>query len=143
MSSAHLACRSMGSTEMPMIFTLRLSNSGLILAMYPSSVVHTGVKSLGCENSTAQEFPIQLWNLMGPAVVCASKSGAVSPMRSVIVGSPLLQAPPLAATRVLAIDSYTFLPSAINPNPPLPGGAGAFQAARYGHGYGTRTCSAA
>ena len=24
--------------------------------MYPSSVVHTGVKSFGCENSTAQEF---------------------------------------------------------------------------------------
>src|SRR5262249_56804094 len=33
--------------------------------------------------------------------------------------SPLLQAPHLAATRVLAIDSYTFLPSALNPNPPF------------------------
>ena len=49
--------------------------------MYPSSVVHTGVKSLGCEKSTAQESPTQSWNLMGPAVVSASKSGAVSPIR--------------------------------------------------------------
>src|SRR4051794_27099014 len=39
-----------------------------------------GVKSFGWENSTAQESPIQSWNLMGPSVVCASKSGAVSPI---------------------------------------------------------------
>ena len=48
---------------MPMILTSRLSNSGLIFAMYPSSVVHTGVKSFGCENSTAQELPIQVVKL--------------------------------------------------------------------------------
>src|SRR6476619_6716110 len=47
-------------------------------AMYPSSVVHTGVKSFGCENSTAHESPIHSWKLIGPSVVCASKSGAVS-----------------------------------------------------------------
>ena len=41
-----------------MIFTPRASNSGLMRAMYPSSVVHTGVKSFGCENSTAHESPI-------------------------------------------------------------------------------------
>ncbi len=35
-----------------MIFTFRLSNSGLSFAMVPSSVVHTGVKSFGCENKT-------------------------------------------------------------------------------------------
>src|SRR5215831_3153117 len=52
---------------------------------------------------------------MRPAVVSASKSGAVSPMRSVIVGSPILQPP-----NGVAIDSYTFLPSPINPDPPLP-----------------------
>src|SRR5207248_1691097 len=63
-----------------MIFTPRLSNSGLILAMYPSSVVQIGVKSLGCENSTAQESPIQSWKLILPSVVFATKSGAVSPM---------------------------------------------------------------
>src|SRR5262249_45377477 len=61
---------------------------------------------------------IQSWKLMRPAVVSASKSGAVSPMRSVIVGSPLLQAPPMAATPVVATDSYTLLPSAINPGRP-------------------------
>jgi hypothetical protein len=65
--------------ERPMIFTLRLSKSGLTFAMYPSSVVQTGVKSFGCENSTAQESPIQSWNLMWPSVVSASKSGATSP----------------------------------------------------------------
>src|SRR3984885_2984339 len=62
-----------------MIFTPRRSNSGLMLAMYPSSVVHTGVKSFGCENSTAHESPIQSWKEILPSVVSASKSGAVSP----------------------------------------------------------------
>ena len=40
--------------------------------------VGTGVKSLGCENSTAQLLPIQSWKRILPCVVCASKSGAVS-----------------------------------------------------------------
>jgi len=39
--------------------TLRRSNSGLSLATAPSSVVHTGVKSFGCENSTPQDEPSQ------------------------------------------------------------------------------------
>ena len=43
---------------MPIVLQLRLSNSGLSLAMYPSSVVHTGVKSFGCENIIAQLSPI-------------------------------------------------------------------------------------
>src|SRR5262249_46128512 len=73
-----------------MIFTLRLSNSGLIFAMYPSSVVHTGVKSFGCENRTAHESPIQSWKWIVPSVVCASKSGAVSPICSVIRLSSLV-----------------------------------------------------
>ena len=60
--------------------TPRWSNSGLIFAMYPSSVVHTGVKSFGCEKSTAHESPIQSWKPMRPSVVSASKSGAVSPI---------------------------------------------------------------
>src|SRR3954462_4686551 len=67
-----------------MTFTSRCSNSGLIRAMYPSSVVHTGVKSFGCENSTAQESPIHSWKRIGPWVVAASKSGAVSPICSAI-----------------------------------------------------------
>src|SRR5690349_23726471 len=63
-----------------MIFTFLLSNCGLIFAMYPSSVVQTGVKSFGCENRTAHESPIQSWKRIVPSVVCASKSGAVSPI---------------------------------------------------------------
>lgn len=35
---------------------------------------------MGGENHT-QESPIHSWNLMGPAVVSASKSGAVLPRR--------------------------------------------------------------
>src|SRR5215475_1520603 len=84
MSLAQPECCSTGSTDRPMILTPRLSNSGLILAMYPSSVVQTGVKSFGCENSTHQELPIQSWNLILPSVVWASKSGAVSLIASVI-----------------------------------------------------------
>src|SRR5262245_27204758 len=94
MSLAQPECCSTGSTDRPMILTPRLANSGLVLAMYPSSVVQTGVKSLGCENSTHQELPIQSWNLIFPSVVWASKSGAVSLIardimnlrRTVIVG---------------------------------------------------------
>src|SRR5436189_4757230 len=71
-----------GSTESPMILVLRFSNSGLSPAMYPSSVVHTGVKSFGCENRIAHLSPIQSWKRMGPSVVSAVKSGASSPMRT-------------------------------------------------------------
>ena len=57
MSTAQRAWFSTGSTLRPMIFVLRLSNSGFSRAIEPSSVVQTGVKSLGCENSTPQESP--------------------------------------------------------------------------------------
>ena len=50
--------------------------------MYPSSVVHTGVKSLGCEHRMAQPSPIHSWKLMVPCVDSAVKSGATSLMRS-------------------------------------------------------------
>src|SRR6266436_6635935 len=78
MSLAQPLWWSSGSTESPRILTPRLSNSGLILAIYPSSVVQIGVKSLGCENSTAQLLPIQSWKRILPCVVLASKSGAMS-----------------------------------------------------------------
>jgi len=55
--------------------------------MYPSSVVQTGVKSFGCEKSTAQESPIQSWKRIRPWVVSASKSGAVSLSASPICAS--------------------------------------------------------
>src|SRR5208282_4542992 len=64
-----------------MILVLRRSNSGLRPAMYPSSVVHTGVKSFGCENRIAHLSPIQSWKWILPSVVSAVKSGASSPMR--------------------------------------------------------------
>jgi hypothetical protein len=43
------------------------------------------VKSLGCENSTAQELPIQSCKRIRPSVVSASKSGAKSLICSVII----------------------------------------------------------
>src|SRR6266702_2355414 len=80
MSFAHPLWSPVESTDNPMIFTFLRSNCGFIFAMYPSSVVHTGVKSFGCENKTAHESPIQSWKRIRPSVVCASKSGAVSPI---------------------------------------------------------------
>src|SRR6266478_8906697 len=59
-----------------MILQLRFSNSGFSPAMYPSSVVHTGVKFFGCENRMAQPFPIHSWKLIRPCVVSAVKLGA-------------------------------------------------------------------
>ncbi len=59
MSTAHFLWFSTGSTDSPMILVLRLSNSGFMRAMVPSSVVQIGVKSFGCENSTPQELPSQ------------------------------------------------------------------------------------
>ena len=56
--------------------------------------MHTGVKSFGCEKSTAHESPIQSWNEIRPSVVSASKSGAVSPIVSVIPSSWLENPPP-------------------------------------------------
>src|SRR5919201_5974963 len=77
----------------PITKTFRTSNSGLIFAMYPSSVVQTGVKSFGCENSTAHESPIHSWKWIFPSVVSASKSGAVSPIWSA------MSVPPVAVWR--------------------------------------------
>src|SRR3954469_16146042 len=88
MSVAHFLWFSTGSTDSPMILALRLSNSGLSRAMVPSSVVQTGVKSLGCENSTPQESPSHLWKLILPSVVSASKSGAVSPIANAMTNPP-------------------------------------------------------
>src|SRR4029079_17607210 len=82
-----------------MIFTLRRSNSGLILAMYPSSVVQTGVKSFGCEKSTAHESPIHSWKRSSPSVVCAVKSGAVSLIVSPIPPPSGAEAPRFGRTR--------------------------------------------
>jgi len=45
MSAAQLWCEPTGSIESPIALTPRRSNSGFERATYPSSVVHTGVKS--------------------------------------------------------------------------------------------------
>src|SRR5690606_2755375 len=69
------------------ILTSRLRNSPSIPAIAPSSVVQTGVKFFGCEKRTAQPSPIQSWKLIGPAVVSAVKSGAISLIRRLMVSS--------------------------------------------------------
>ena len=81
MSPAHLLWELTSSTERPISLVLRLSNSALRAEKAPSSVVHTGVKSLGWENRTPQLSPRNSWKLMVPSVVSAVKSGAVSPSR--------------------------------------------------------------
>src|SRR3981189_2380318 len=75
MSLAHLLWSSTGSADRPMILVLRLSNSDFSLAMAPSSVVQTGVKSLGCENRIAHLSPIHLWKSIGPSGVLRLEIG--------------------------------------------------------------------
>src|ERR1700686_4235649 len=84
MSAAHLPWLLTGSTLSPTILQLRFSNSGCKPAMYPSSVVQTGVKSLGCENKMAQPSPIHSWKLIVPCEVSAVKFGASSFMRNIV-----------------------------------------------------------
>src|ERR1700722_15826676 len=67
-----------------MTLVLRLANSSFSLATAPSSVVQTGVKSLGYENSTPHPSPSHSWKLTVPSVVSAVKSGASSPSCSAI-----------------------------------------------------------
>jgi len=50
-------CASTGSTLTAIGRVLRRANSVARAAVLPSSVVHTGVKSAGCENSTTHESP--------------------------------------------------------------------------------------
>ena len=79
MSPIQPLCEVTSSTLMAIILQWRLSKSPLSLAAMPSSVVHTGVKSLGWEKRIAQVSPTHSWNLMWPVVVSASKSGAMVP----------------------------------------------------------------
>src|SRR4051812_45029306 len=96
MSSDHLSWSPVASTEIAMILVFRLSNSGWSRAMVPSSVVQTGVKSFGCENSTAQPSPIHSWKRIGPWVVMASKSGAMLLICNAMTSLPLLDRQPQA-----------------------------------------------
>ena len=74
MSPAQPLWDSTESTDRPMSLALRLSNSGLALENAPSSVVQTGVKSLGWENRIPQLSPSHSWKLIVPSVVSAVKS---------------------------------------------------------------------
>ena len=65
-------CADMLSTESPTSFTLSAASSSLIAANAMNSVVQTGVKSAGCENSTTH-FPFRSESLIGPCVVCSFK----------------------------------------------------------------------
>ncbi|MCY1384476.1 hypothetical protein D9M69_727350 [compost metagenome] len=57
MSPIHSLCLVAGSTLSAMGLTPRLANSPDSAAVLPSSVVHTGVKSAGCEKNTIHESP--------------------------------------------------------------------------------------
>src|SRR6266849_9462429 len=76
MSLDHFSRSGTASTLRPTILQLRLSNAGFSPAIYPSSVVQTGVKFFGCENRMAQPFPIHSWKLIRPCVLSAVKLGA-------------------------------------------------------------------
>ena len=65
MSGAQPLCDSSGSTETAIALTPRLSNSPFRLAVRPSSVVQTGVKSAGWLNSTAHLPLFQSWKSIG------------------------------------------------------------------------------
>src|SRR5260370_12949802 len=88
MSCTHLPWLSTGSTLRQITFAPRSANCFSRPATAPSSVVQTGVKSLGWENRTAQLSPIQSWKLITPLVVSAMKSGATSLMRSDMFDQP-------------------------------------------------------
>jgi hypothetical protein len=57
MSLSQVLWDSTESTDRPISFVLRLSNSPLTFEKAASSVVQTGVKSFGCENRTPHESP--------------------------------------------------------------------------------------
>src|SRR5450432_1348460 len=103
MSWTQPVCDFTSSTLTAITLTLRLSNSGLSLATAPSSVVQTGVKSLGWENRTAHLSPIQSWNLMVPSVDSWVKSGALEPS-VMLMSASLGQPEPLAVARTRARD---------------------------------------
>src|SRR5690554_2997440 len=91
MSLIHSRCDCTGSTDRAMTLTPRSANLSLSLAVRPSSVVHTGVKSAGWEKRTPQPSPSHSWNEILPSLESCSKSGAVSPKRKLIFALLLIQ----------------------------------------------------
>src|SRR5271156_5759523 len=78
-SPTHFLCEGTSSTLTPIALMLRLSNSGFSFATVPSSVVHTGVKSLGCEKRMIQSLPAHSWKWIDPWVESWVKSGTSEP----------------------------------------------------------------
>mmetsp|Transcript_32942 Transcript_32942/g.92253 ORF Transcript_32942/g.92253 Transcript_32942/m.92253 type:complete len:224 (-) Transcript_32942:94-765(-) len=80
-SLSQFRCDSAVSTLTTAILQLRSANLPLICASTPSSVVQTGVKSLGWLHKTAQLPLINSCHWMLPFCVSATKSGQSSPIR--------------------------------------------------------------
>jgi len=80
-------CECTESIESPINCTLSDFNSSAIAENAMNSVVHTGVKSAGWENSTSH-FPLKSESFTMPFVVSASKSGAGSPRIGIALDSP-------------------------------------------------------
>src|SRR5712692_3034271 len=92
-----------------MILQLRLSNSGFSPAMYPSSVVQTGVKFFGCENRMAQPLPIHSWKLIRPCVLSAVKLGA-----SLLILNAMTHLPIVKTVRSSYVPGVRLLPRTHN-----------------------------
>src|ERR1700733_11705737 len=88
MSLTQLLCESIGSTLTARTLVLRLVNWSFSFATAPSSVVHTGVKSLGWENRTPHPSPRYSYRSILPSVVSAVKLGASSPRRMLAAMGP-------------------------------------------------------
>src|SRR5690606_8337329 len=78
----HAICEWILSILNPISLVLCFSKKSLSLAKPVISVVHTGVKSAGCENRITQLPLLNSENLRTPVVVTTSKSGAISPANS-------------------------------------------------------------
>src|SRR4051812_9880219 len=74
------------SIELPITATFFAARASLFFANSMNSVVHTGVKSAGCENRMIHLSFCQVDRRIGPWVVLASKSGA-GPLSSMRGGS--------------------------------------------------------
>mmetsp|Transcript_29931 Transcript_29931/g.67918 ORF Transcript_29931/g.67918 Transcript_29931/m.67918 type:complete len:258 (-) Transcript_29931:322-1095(-) len=83
MSPLHAMCESTGSQEMPINFTRRSAKFGTRVSHRPSSVVQTGVKSLGWLKRMVQgasgSQSRYSWKVKSPCVVVHGKFGISAP----------------------------------------------------------------
>jgi hypothetical protein len=84
----HMGIKSMATPQEQCITLVsRLANSASRPAMYPSSVVHTGVKARGWEKMHTHWFSAQEWKSISPLVDFWVKLGAMSPIRRALAGN--------------------------------------------------------